>query len=117
MRPSSEGSGSTSRRGLCRWNSRRRTRSGLNGLPGQRDHADRLAHGHGLAGLGDDLAQDAGRRRDHFDGRLVGLNYEERLLLLDGVAWLLEPLGDGALFHRQAEYGHGHLVRHQRIPS
>jgi len=61
----------------------------------------------GVSGLNLDLGQDASRGRGNFRVYLVGGNFKERLVALDLVANLLEPLGDGAL-----EDGLAHLRHH-----
>jgi hypothetical protein len=76
------------------------------------DLAEQRADRDGLAVLGDDLAERArGRRRD-FDGDLVGLELDQRLVDRDGIAGLLEPaadggLGDGLAERRNANFSHG----------
>ena len=66
-------------------------------LPKQR------ADGDGLAVLGRDLAEHTGGRRRHFDGDLVGLELDQRLVHRDGVAGFLEPAADGCFRHGLAE--------------
>ena len=58
---------------------------------------------HGLAGPDGDRLEDAGGRRRHFDGHLVGLELDHRFVGLDGLAFLLEPLADRRLGDRLAE--------------
>jgi hypothetical protein len=72
--------------GLCRCRS---TGLALGDMRQQRVDLDRLAV------LGEDLAQRAGDRRGHFDRDLVGFQFDQRLVDLDGVARLLEPGADG----------------------
>ena len=52
------------------------------------------------------VCEDAGGRRRHFDGHLVGLELDHRFVGLDGLAFLLEPLADRRLGHRLAEGRH-----------
>ena len=72
-------------------------------LPEQRADRD------GFAILGDDVAERAcGRGRD-FDGDLVGLELDQRLIDRDGVAGLLEPTADGGFGHGFAERRHANF--------
>ncbi len=66
-------------------------------------NVDRLALGHA------DLEHHATRGRGHLGVDLVGRHLEERLVLGDGVAHLLEPSGDGALGHRLTQLRHHDL--------
>ena len=50
----------------------------------------------GRAGFGLDLGEDAGCGRGDLGVDLVGGDFKERLVALDFVSYLLEPLGDGA---------------------
>ena len=47
--------------------------------------------------------------------RLVGLDLRQDVALLEGVARLLQPAGDGALLHRVAEARHRELFGHPRL--
>src|SRR5699024_2331669 len=60
----------------------------------------------GVVDLGEDLDQGAGDRRRNLGVDLVGGDLEQRLVNLDGVADLLEPLGDGALGDGLAQLRH-----------
>ena len=76
------------------------------------DLAEQRADRDGLAVLGRDLAEHAGGRRRHFDGDLVGLELDQRLVHRHGIAGLLEPAADGGLGHglaerRNANFSHG----------
>ena len=90
----------------------RRAGLALGGAAGAiRDLAEQRADRDGLAILGDDLAEHAGGRRRHFDGDLVGLQFDQRLVDRHGVAGLLEPAADGGLGHgfaerRNADFSH-----------
>ena len=59
--------------------------------------------------LDEDLAQDALERRRHLGVDLVGDDLDERLVLRDMVARLLEPFPDRPLGNALAELGHRHL--------
>src|SRR5699024_5681777 len=63
----------------------------------------------GLVFPGDDLLEGAGQGGGDLGVDLVGGDLEEGLVDLDGVALLLEPLGDGALGDGFAECGHRHV--------
>ena len=94
---------------------RSRWRGGLDGtgLVGSEDERDRLADGDDVARLRGHLAQDAGSRRLDLDGRLVGLDLEERVALPDRIAGRPEPLQDLAGVLRQLEGRHDDAGRHQ----
>ena len=78
-------------------------------LFGRLDHRDLGVVRDGGALLDEDLLQDARERRRDLGIDLVGDDLEQRLVLLDGVAWLLEPLADRPLGHALAELRHRHL--------
>ena len=65
-----------------------------------------------LAFLDEDLRDLAGGGRRDLDGRLVGLDLDERLVLGDLVALGDEPAGDLAFGQALAEVGKLELVRH-----
>src|SRR6266513_1680985 len=81
-----------------------RARRGRSGGPGRRgerrggrdrlDAAEQLTGGDLLLLVLDDLAQHARAGRGDFDGDLVGLDLDERLVLGDALADLLEPAQD-----------------------
>ena len=71
---------------------------------------------HRGAFLGQDLGEDALERRRDLGVDLVGDDLEERLVLVDVVAGLLEPFPDRALGDALTELGHRHL-RHVRSSS
>ena len=73
------------------------------------DHRDHGADRDRLALLGADLGDRAGDRRRHLGVDLVGRHLEQRLVLGDGVADLLEPLRDRALGDGLTELGKGHV--------
>src|SRR5438445_45391 len=77
------------------------------------------ALGADLAFLGQDLAQDAGNGGRHLCVDLVGVDLEHRLELDHLVAWLDEPLRDGAFVHRLAQLRHDDACRggHQYAAS
>ena len=73
---------------------------------------DQRFHGNGGAGLHDDASQNTAGWRRHFDDAFVHLHRQQRLVLFHRVAFVFEPLGDGAFLHGQAEHGHGDLGGH-----
>ena len=79
------------------------------------EDGDLLADRHG-ARLDQDLAQPARARRGHLDRDLVGHDLDERLLFLDGVAHVLQPLADGPLDDGLAELRDDDRNRHGRSP-
>src|ERR1700722_6589942 len=75
--------------------------------PGSRgafiDLSEQSAGRNGFTVFGRDLAQRARRWRRNFDGDLVGLEFNQRLVDCNGIAGLLEPAADGGLGHGFAE--------------
>jgi hypothetical protein len=72
--------------------------------------------------LGDyDLAHDPGGGRGHFGVDFIGRHFEQRLVLLDTLAGLLQPLADGAFGHALAKLGHldlgGHTTSFSGTPT
>ena len=59
--------------------------------------------------LHEDLGDDTLARARHLGVDLVGRDLEQRLVQRDGLALLLEPLGDGAFGHGDTHLGHHHL--------
>ena len=59
-----------------------------------------------------DLAEHAGLRRRDLDVDLVGLELDERLADGDGVAFLLQPLGDARVDDRLADFRHDDVSGH-----
>ena len=49
-----------------------------------------------------------------FGIHFVGRDLKQRLILLHGIAWLLQPFGDGAFKNRFAHLGHDHVVEGRR---
>ena len=92
----------------------RRARSGP--VVGGLDHRDLGVVGDGRPFLDQDLAEDALERGRDLGVHLVGDDLDERLVLVDVVARLLEPLPDRPLGDALAELGHRHL-RHVRRSS
>ena len=86
-----------------------RVRNGLAFVP---DHGDRLAD-RDLARLDGDLQQDAARLGFDLLRRLVGVDLEQRLALLDAVALRLQPLDDRARLHPLPEARQLHLTAHR----
>ena len=70
------------------------------------DHREARADRHGLALLHDDLGDEARLRRGHLGVDLVGRHLEQRLVGVDLLADLLEPLRDRALGDRLTELRH-----------
>ena len=70
------------------------------------DDGDRRAGRNGLAFGDDQLANRARDRRGHFGVDLVGRHLDERFVLLDAVAGLLEPARDRPFGHRLAQLRH-----------
>src|SRR5262249_58998709 len=73
------------------------------------DDADQSPYRRRLPGRNEDLAQNAGTERFHFDVGLVCLNLGQDVAALDPVPFLLEPLDDLAALHRVGELGHDDL--------
>src|SRR5437870_7083709 len=75
---------------------------------------DQGAHGHGFAFLHEHLGQIAGGRRGDLKRHLVGLDLQQRLILLDPPACRDQPLDDRSLRNTLAELRHddvsGHLT-------
>src|SRR5574340_1481326 len=99
------GLGGLRRRGLL---GLRRARAGRGGGELAEKRADRDR----VAGVGDDLAQDAGARRVDFEGDLVGFEFDKRFVREHGLALLLEPFADRRLADRFAERRNADFSRH-----
>src|SRR4029077_9340103 len=84
-------------------------------LPGFADHGDRPADGY-LPRRDGDLQEDAARLGLDLLRRLVGVDREERLALLDAVTLRLQPLDDRARLHPLPEARQLHLAAHERAP-
>ena len=69
------------------------------------DHPEHGADLDGGAGGGADLAQTPAGAGIDLQRHLVGLELEQRLVALDGIAHRLDPFGDGRLGHGFAEGG------------
>ena len=104
------GGGRSDRRG----GHRSRGRSGA--CAASRDLAEQGAGGDGLAILGDDFGEHAGRGRVDFDGDLVGLQLHQGLVRLHHVAGLLVPAADGGLGDGFAQGGHADFSSHASPP-
>ena len=78
-------------------------------LVGRLDDRDLGVVRDGRALLDEDLLEDARERRRNLGVDLVGDDLDQRLVLRDGVAGLLQPLADRPLGHALAELGHRHL--------
>ena len=106
--------------GRCRWRGRgfgrRCGRLGCSGFAVHRDGADDRVHANGCS-FGDfDFLQDSGGGRGNFGIDFVGRNFEERLVALDFVSGLLQPLGDGAFDDGFAHLGHDDVSWHEFLP-
>jgi hypothetical protein len=76
------------------------------------DARDDGVHRHGVAFLGEDLGEHARGRRGDLGVDFVGGDLEERLVAIDLVANLLEPLGYGPLGDGLAHLGHYDVMCH-----
>ena len=81
------------------------------------DNADDGVDLYGIAGFDLDLLEGAGRGRGDLGVNLVGGDFEQGLVALDFVAWLLEPLGDGSFEDRFAHLGHDDVSWHWFLPK
>ena len=112
----SSGSGGRLRRGCSHGSGgdrsgRRRSASAASG-----DLAEQGAGGDRLAILGEDFNEHAGRGRVDFDGDLVGLQLDQRLVRLHHIAGLLVPAADGGLGDGFAQGGHADFSSHASPP-
>ncbi len=57
----------------------------------------------GLTFFGDDFGEHAVFRRGDFNGNLVGFQFDEHVIALDGVTRCFEPLADGGFGNALAE--------------
>ncbi len=64
-----------------------------------------------------DVLKHAGSGRGNLGVHLIGGDFEERLVALDLVSGLLQPLGDGSLKNRFPHLGHDNISRHNSLPS
>jgi hypothetical protein len=80
------------------------------------NHAHYGLNRHGLAFADFDLLQHASGRGGNFRVDLVGRYFEQRLVALDLITRLLEPLGDGAFENAFAHLGHYDVHCHLRSP-
>ena len=76
------------------------------------DDDEGSADRHELALLHEDAGHLPAGGRGDLDGRLVGLDLDERVVFVDHLADLDEPAGDLAFGHPFAEVGKLELVRH-----
>jgi hypothetical protein len=104
------GGGSAAVRLACGLGGVRRFRGGRAGFVDRRYHR---VHLHGGAFLHLDFLEHARRRRGNLGVDLVGGDLEERLVALDLVARLLQPLGDSAFKDRLAHLRHDYVGRHR----
>ena len=82
---------------------------GLRAIATRLHAPDDLADRHGVARLGEDLSHHPGGGSGNLGVDLVGRDLDDRLVGLDGVAWLLGPLEDHALGDRLAHGRHRDL--------
>ena len=82
------------------------------GRSGGANHAQQRADRHCVALFGDNLAERAAGRRIDLQRHLVGLQFDQRLVRLHGVAALLEPFADGRFGYRFAERGNTNFCGH-----
>ena len=101
--------------GLCR--RRGLGGRGSSGCVAISDDTDYGVDLHGVAGFDLDLLQGAGRGRGDFGVNLVGGDFKQRLVALNFVAGLLEPLGDGSFEDRFPHLGHDDVSRHGFLPQ
>ena len=73
------------------------------------DASDYFAHVHSVVFLGQDFHEGSGNWGRDLGVNLVGGDLEEWFVYLDLVAWLLEPLGDGAFGDGLTEFWHDHI--------
>ena len=76
------------------------------------DLGDDTSDVNGVVLFGQDLQQHAGHRGGDLGVDLVGGDLQQRFVDLDGVADLLQPLGDSAFSDGFAQFGHFDGVRH-----
>ena len=76
------------------------------------DHHEHGPDGRNLAFRDEDHEDGAGAGRGNLDGRLVRLDLDERIVLLDGLPFGHEPARDLGLRQALAEVGQLELVRH-----
>src|SRR5947209_11765399 len=81
------------------------------------NHRNHGVHLDCRAFIGFDLAQDASGRRGDFGVYLVCRDFKQRLVALDFVADLLEPLGDSAFKDRLPHLGHDYVSWHESLPQ
>ena len=79
------------------------------------DSGDDCVDADGGAFLHLDLAKRAGDGRGDLGVDLVGGDLEQRFVALDGVARLLQPLGEGAFGDGFAHLGHDYVGRHREV--
>ena len=102
------------RRGLC---SRRRRDGVKELLATPADHRQGRPHGRKLSLSRDDPQDDPGHRRSDFDGRLLGLDLDDRLMLFDRVPFRDEPSGDLPFGETLSQIGQCEGVGHGRQRS
>ena len=79
---------------------------------GLADVGQQSLHRHILALLGHDLQQDAVLLAGDLIGELISGDLHDHVPGLYSVSLVLDPLGDGALLHGQAQLGHQYFISH-----
>ena len=77
------------------------------------DVAQQALDGDILVLLCHDLQQHTVMLADHFVGQLIGGDLQDGFASLHGIAFLFQPLRDGAFFHGQPQLGHGNFKSHR----
>src|SRR5437867_10196125 len=80
------------------------------------DDANHCVHLNSSAFCDLNVLKNAGRGRWNFSVDFVSRNFEERLVALDFVSWLLQPFGNRAFDNGLAHLGHDNLSRHSLLP-
>ena len=103
------GAGASAERRAFGW------RSGGGSAIGFANDADNGVDLNGVAFGNFDFLEDAAGGGGDFGVDLVGGDLEERLVALDLVTGLLQPLGDGSFENRFAHLGHDYVSRHSSL--
>ena len=91
--------------------------AGLRRATSRIDHANNRLNRHRLAFADFNFLQHARRRRRNFRVDLIGGDFKQRLVALDFVAGLLQPLRDGAFKNAFAHLGHYDVNGHVLSPG
>ena len=102
------------RRGSCRGSGGggRQRGSASHGLSRLANPGQGALHRHVLPLLGHNFQQGALGLAGHLVGQLVGGDLQNHIANFDGVALMLDPLGDRTLLHGQPQLGHFHFKSH-----